>query len=359
MPGAAIALIDGEHHPAAVVDALDRLAAERGLAGVVFCGGEEKLGPGPLDGHYGREVETDPEAALRRLAPGATAVVDLADEPVLPPTRKFAPGGAGAAPRALLRGARHPDRPRPRYEDVDTDARHAGRDRHRQAHRQDRGGRPLGRAAARARGPAGDRLHGPRRAGRSRGAPAAGVGAGSSCSRSTPAASTRPPTTSRTRRWPACPPWAAGAWAAAWRASPPSRTWRRGRRWRPRSTRARSCSRARAPASRRWRSSEPCAWWGGGGPSRSPSTGCCGPTSCWRPRAPRRPPGRFRFDLRPEPVEPLPEGATGGALHHGRGALRGRGSGGRPPPTSLARGALGRGPRHGPPRRAVTSTSPS
>jgi cyclic 2,3-diphosphoglycerate synthase len=90
VPGPAIALIDGEHHPAAVVDALDRLAAERGLAGVVFCGGEEKLGPGPLDERYGRPVDTDPDAALRRLAPEADTVVDLADEPVLPPTRKLA-----------------------------------------------------------------------------------------------------------------------------------------------------------------------------------------------------------------------------------------------------------------------------
>jgi cyclic 2,3-diphosphoglycerate synthase len=81
----AIALIDGEHHPAAVRDALARLD----LAGVVFCGGEEKLGTGPLEQHYGRPVETDPEEALRRLAPAADAVVDLADEPVLPPTAKL------------------------------------------------------------------------------------------------------------------------------------------------------------------------------------------------------------------------------------------------------------------------------
>ena len=60
----AIALIDGEHHPAAVRELLDRLD----LAGVVFCGGEEKLGPGTLEQHYGRPVETDPEVALRRLA---------------------------------------------------------------------------------------------------------------------------------------------------------------------------------------------------------------------------------------------------------------------------------------------------
>jgi cyclic 2,3-diphosphoglycerate synthase len=80
-----IALIDGEHHPDAVREALGRLD----LAGVVFCGGEEKLAAGPLEKHYGRPVETDPEEALRRLAPRAEAVVDLADEPVLPPRAKL------------------------------------------------------------------------------------------------------------------------------------------------------------------------------------------------------------------------------------------------------------------------------
>jgi cyclic 2,3-diphosphoglycerate synthetase len=88
--GPAIALIDGEHHPAAVRDVLDRLERERGLAGVVFCGGEEKLDPSrPLAEHFGRPVETEPEAALRRLAVGAEAVVDLADEPVLPASAKL------------------------------------------------------------------------------------------------------------------------------------------------------------------------------------------------------------------------------------------------------------------------------
>jgi cyclic 2,3-diphosphoglycerate synthase len=82
---AVIALIDGEHHPAAVRELLDGLD----LAGVVFCGGEEKLGPGSLEDHYGRPVETDPEAALRRLAPAADAVIDLADEPVLPASAKL------------------------------------------------------------------------------------------------------------------------------------------------------------------------------------------------------------------------------------------------------------------------------
>jgi cyclic 2,3-diphosphoglycerate synthetase len=84
-----IALVDGEHHPTAVREALDRLGRERGLRGVVFCGGEEKLGASPLDELYGRPVETEPEAALRRLAPGVGAVIDLADEPVLPASAKL------------------------------------------------------------------------------------------------------------------------------------------------------------------------------------------------------------------------------------------------------------------------------
>jgi cyclic 2,3-diphosphoglycerate synthetase len=77
-----IALIDGEHHPEAVRDALRRLD----LAGVIFCGGEEKLRAGSwpelsLDG--------DPEAELRRLAVEAEAVVDLSDEPVQPTSAKL------------------------------------------------------------------------------------------------------------------------------------------------------------------------------------------------------------------------------------------------------------------------------
>jgi cyclic 2,3-diphosphoglycerate synthase len=90
---ATVALIDGEHHPSVVRDALDQLDRERGLAGVVFCGGEEKAGRAVLDAaaeHYGRAVETGaPEAALRTLAAPGMAVVDLADEPVLTPTRKL------------------------------------------------------------------------------------------------------------------------------------------------------------------------------------------------------------------------------------------------------------------------------
>lgn len=87
--GPVIALVDGEHHPSAVREALDGLDDDRGLAGVAFCGGAEKLGPGPLDEHYGREVEQVPEEALRRLSRRAVAVVDLADEPALPVSAKL------------------------------------------------------------------------------------------------------------------------------------------------------------------------------------------------------------------------------------------------------------------------------
>lgn len=94
-----IALIDGEHHPPAVRDTLDRLHVARGVAGVVFCGGEEKVSADALDHpvtHYGREVLSGvaPEDGLRELASGgdrprATAVVDLADEPVLDPAARL------------------------------------------------------------------------------------------------------------------------------------------------------------------------------------------------------------------------------------------------------------------------------
>ena len=111
-----IALIDGEHHPSAVRDVLAGLD----LAGVVFCGGEEKLGPGSLEEHYGMPVETEVEEGLRRLAPQADTVVDLADEPVVPASRKLriaalalTLGLAYEAPGARLEP--------PRYEQVDFD----------------------------------------------------------------------------------------------------------------------------------------------------------------------------------------------------------------------------------------------
>ena len=54
-----IALIDGEHHPQVVRDALDRLASEHEIVAVLFVGGEEKVPAAVLEEprvHYGRDV---------------------------------------------------------------------------------------------------------------------------------------------------------------------------------------------------------------------------------------------------------------------------------------------------------------
>ena len=245
--GPVIALVDGEHHPAAVRDALDRLDDERGLAGVVFCGGEEKLGPAPLDEQYGRPVREGAEG-LRELAPGARRWSIWPTSRCCPrapgcawPRWRFTSGLAYEAPGARLEP--------PVYEAGAVRRSQAGGDRHRKAHRQDRGGRPLGRAAARAR----------RRSGRSSAWVAAvppsrwwpsPAPASTSCSRSPTGEATRRPTTWRTPCWPGCARWAAGGWAAGWPARRPSRTCPPARPSPPRCGPARSSSRARGPASR-------------------------------------------------------------------------------------------------------------
>jgi len=92
-----VAVIDGEHHPRVARDALDRLAAEHQLCGVLFAGGEEKVARGVLaepEAHYGREVVPaggPPFERLRDLAgeTGAEAVIDLSGEPVVDPATRF------------------------------------------------------------------------------------------------------------------------------------------------------------------------------------------------------------------------------------------------------------------------------
>lgn len=101
-----IVLIDGEHHPAAVGDALSELAAEYEIVSVVFCGGSEKVAEAALaepEDHYGYLLvrgET-PVAALRKAVVNTVAdvVYDLADEPVLPLSEKL-----GLASIALAHG---------------------------------------------------------------------------------------------------------------------------------------------------------------------------------------------------------------------------------------------------------------
>ena len=97
MSPVAIALIDGEHHPHAVRDALARLSRSLDIRAAVFCGGEEKLRPDVLrdaEAHYGVAVVVpqDPSAGLRELVAHeerVDVVLDLADEPVLGPAQKM------------------------------------------------------------------------------------------------------------------------------------------------------------------------------------------------------------------------------------------------------------------------------
>lgn len=116
-------LLDGEHHPPVVRDAVARVAP----VGAVWCGGQEKVSAEVLDdpaAHYG--VDFDPEepreAALRRLARHADRVVDLADEPVL-----AAAGKLRLAALALHLGLAYETPSEtfepPRYERVDFDGR--------------------------------------------------------------------------------------------------------------------------------------------------------------------------------------------------------------------------------------------
>ena len=63
-----IALIDGEHHPATVREVLDRLDDERALAGVVFCGGEEKVRAGVLEDAESLLTAADDALRLEKAA---------------------------------------------------------------------------------------------------------------------------------------------------------------------------------------------------------------------------------------------------------------------------------------------------
>jgi cyclic 2,3-diphosphoglycerate synthetase len=77
-----LALIDGEHYPSTVRDALAELPYE--FVGAFMAGGTEKL-RGEVD--YGVALHDDLEEALRELEP--ELVLDLSDEPVLGPAARF------------------------------------------------------------------------------------------------------------------------------------------------------------------------------------------------------------------------------------------------------------------------------
>src|SRR5437764_13865985 len=77
-----LALIDGEHYPSTVRDALAELPYE--FVGAFMAGGTEKLRG---DADYGVALHDDLEEALRELEP--ELVLDLSDEPVLGPAARF------------------------------------------------------------------------------------------------------------------------------------------------------------------------------------------------------------------------------------------------------------------------------
>ena len=77
-----LALIDGEHYPATVRDALAELPYE--FVGALMVGGTEKLCG---DADYGVPVYDDLDAALLALEP--ELVLDLSDEPVLGPAARL------------------------------------------------------------------------------------------------------------------------------------------------------------------------------------------------------------------------------------------------------------------------------
>jgi len=79
----ALAIVDGEHYPPVVRDALVEIPYE--VVGAVLVGGTEKLRGGE---DYGVPLAADVEAAIEQYGP--EIVVDLSDEPVLGPVERFA-----------------------------------------------------------------------------------------------------------------------------------------------------------------------------------------------------------------------------------------------------------------------------
>ncbi len=108
MKPTAVALIDGEHYPPVVAEALQRVADRFDFRAAVFLGGSEKIDRGRLqreaDGIYGLPVIFDEDwsraldTAIERYRP--QVVVDLSDEPVLGYVERF-----HLASRVLARGA--------------------------------------------------------------------------------------------------------------------------------------------------------------------------------------------------------------------------------------------------------------
>ena len=91
----AVAIVDGEHYPPVVRDAIAELPYE--FVAAVLVGGTEKLRDGDGGEGYGVPLANDVEEAIAAHDP--EIVVDLSDEPVLGPVERLA-----LASRVLARG---------------------------------------------------------------------------------------------------------------------------------------------------------------------------------------------------------------------------------------------------------------
>ena len=94
----AVVIVDGEHYPPVVRDALAELPYE--VVGAVLAGGTEKL-RGETD--YGVGLSSSVEAAIAEHAPDL--VFDLSDEPVLGPVERMALAGRALALGVPYEGA--------------------------------------------------------------------------------------------------------------------------------------------------------------------------------------------------------------------------------------------------------------
>jgi cyclic 2,3-diphosphoglycerate synthetase len=103
-----VVLIDGEHHPVAVRNALLNMPDDD-IAGAVFCGGLEKVDPWRLDDTYGVPVIREEDVALGLThaidAWKPDAILDLTDEPVLSPEQRFRLASLAIARGVSYRGA--------------------------------------------------------------------------------------------------------------------------------------------------------------------------------------------------------------------------------------------------------------
>ena len=327
---------------------------------MIFCGGEEKLRPGlaraSTTGGRSRPI---PSEALRRLAPARGRGGGPGRRAGAAAARQAAAGGARAAPGPALRGARAAARPAALRAGRLRRAE-AGGDRHRQAHRQDRRGRPLGRAAARARRRSGDRLHGPRRARPSRASAErghsgstellaiadAGGHAASDYLEDAVLAGVRTVGCRRVGGGLAGAPAESNVPAGAALAASLRR-------------RARSIfegSGACIPPVEVDRTV--CMVGAGRSPSRSPSTGCCAPTSCWRREGAPAPPGRAALRAAARAGRAAAGRRAGGAVHDRRAGAA-RASSRSWPPRTWPAAARWPPTSSAPPPRAATSTSPS